>query len=77
MSQTDTFTMKGVGLQAYRKFKGVTLQELSTALGVTIGTVKRFEIEPKKIRLDLFFAMAKFFNVSNDEMFYILFNENK
>ena len=55
-------------LKALRQAKGLTLAQLSTAIGISESTVKRWESGEVSPTLDKFMLVVKFFNTTPNAM---------
>lgn len=55
-------------LKEQRVKKGLTLNELSKEIGISIATLSRWENGINDITSDNLLALAKYFNVSIDEL---------
>jgi len=57
-------------LQKYRVWKNLTQEELSQQLKISVNQLRQIEIDKKYPKYQIRARICKFFNVSQDQMFY-------
>lgn len=57
-------------LQKYRVWKNLTQEELSRQLKISVNQLRQIEIDNKYPKYQIRARICKFFNVSQDQMFY-------
>ena len=57
-------------LQKYRVWKNITQEDLSKKLGISVNHLRLIEVNYKYPKYQVRSKICKFFNVSQDQMFY-------